>query len=199
MLRFKSITSPGEVAASQSGTPATRLKGKINVGAACSITVSTPAAKTFEDTDVNTTFEQITASAHGYKTGLKVRLSTTGVLPGGLAAATDYYVIYNDGNVIQLATSAANAAAGTAIDITSAAGGGTHTITPQALSANLVLQASVDKGENYFDLTTTAISASGVVHAAYANCPYDTVRARVVVSGGQLTIGDVYVSVGEEC
>lgn len=57
----------------------------------------------------------------------RVQVSTTTTLPGGLAAATDYYVIKVTDLTCKLATSYANAVAGTAIDITTA-GTGTHTI-----------------------------------------------------------------------
>lgn len=61
-------------------------------------------------------------------TGTRVRLTTSGTLPGGLATATDYYVIKMSDTTFELATSYANAVAGTQIDITSA-GTGTHTVT----------------------------------------------------------------------
>lgn len=61
-------------------------------------------------------------------TGTRVRLTTTTTLPAGLATATDYYVIKVTDSTFKLATSYANAVAGTAIDITDA-GTGTHTIT----------------------------------------------------------------------
>lgn len=60
-------------------------------------------------------------------TGTKVRLTTTTTLPAGLALATDYFVIKVSDTTFKLATSYANAIAGTAIDITSA-GTGTHTV-----------------------------------------------------------------------
>lgn len=61
-------------------------------------------------------------------TGTRVRLTTTTTLPAGLATATDYYVIRVTDSTFKLATSYANAIAGTAINITDA-GTGTHTIT----------------------------------------------------------------------
>lgn len=61
-------------------------------------------------------------------TGTRVRLTTTTTLPGGLATATDYYVIASSTTTFKLATSYANAVAGTAINITDA-GTGTHTVT----------------------------------------------------------------------
>lgn len=60
-------------------------------------------------------------------TGTRVRLTTTTTLPGGLATATDYYVIKVSDTTFKLATSFANATAGTAINITDA-GTGTHTV-----------------------------------------------------------------------
>lgn len=60
-------------------------------------------------------------------TGTKVRLTTTTTLPAGLALATDYYVIKLSDTTFSLATSYANAVAGTAINITDA-GTGTHTV-----------------------------------------------------------------------
>jgi hypothetical protein len=61
------------------------------------------------------------------RTGDGLRFSSTGALPGGISAGTTYYAIRTEGGV-KLATSLANARAGTAIDITSA-GSGTHTAT----------------------------------------------------------------------
>lgn len=61
-------------------------------------------------------------------TGTRVMLTTTTTLPAPLATATDYYVIRVSDTTFKLATSYANAIAGTAIDITTT-GTGTHTIT----------------------------------------------------------------------
>jgi hypothetical protein len=61
-------------------------------------------------------------------TGTRVRLTTTVTLPAGLALATDYYVIRLSDTTFSLATSYANAVAGTVINITSA-GTGTHTVS----------------------------------------------------------------------
>lgn len=61
-------------------------------------------------------------------TGTRVRLTTTTTLPAGLSLATDYYVIRVSDTTFKLATSYANAIAGTAINITDA-GTGTHTVS----------------------------------------------------------------------
>jgi hypothetical protein len=61
-------------------------------------------------------------------TGTRVRLTTTTTLPAGLATATDYYLVRLSDTTFELATTYANALAGTQINITDA-GTGTHTVT----------------------------------------------------------------------
>jgi hypothetical protein len=55
-------------------------------------------------------------------------LTTSGVLPAGLALATTYYAIIVDTNNIKPAATYTDAVNGIAVDITTAAGGGTHTV-----------------------------------------------------------------------
>lgn len=69
----------------------------------------------------------VSLTAHGFLTGDMIYLTTTGALPTGLTANTVYYVIYVDANSFRLATSNANALAGTAIN-TSGTQSGTHTM-----------------------------------------------------------------------
>lgn len=79
---------------------------------------------------VNTTTDVLTVSAAGGKqltNGAVVQVSSSGTLPTGLVAATNYYVIAVTSTTIKLASSLANAIAGTAIDIT-AVGSGNMTI-----------------------------------------------------------------------
>ena len=87
---------------------------------------SNPASKTFT---ADSSTEKLTiAAGHIFGTGDRVRLTTTGTLPGGLSAGTDYYTIYVSSTEIKLATSRLNAETGTVINITSS-GSGTHTIS----------------------------------------------------------------------
>jgi len=74
------------------------------------------------------TWTNRTSNPSNVLTGTRVRLTTTTTLPAGLATATDYYVIVVDENTFKLATTYANAVAGTQIDITDA-GTGTHTMS----------------------------------------------------------------------
>lgn len=103
-----------------------------------SVTTTTAEATTntlgYGDTftaDAGTDIITMTSTANipsNILTGTRVRLTTTTTLPAGLALATDYYVIKVTDSTFKLATSYANAVAGTAIDITSA-GTGTHTMS----------------------------------------------------------------------
>lgn len=103
-----------------------------------SVTTTTAQATTntlaFGDTftaDASTdviTWTSTTNKPSNILTGTRVRLTTTTTLPAGLALATDYYVIKVTDSTCKLATSYANAVAGTAINITDA-GTGTHTMS----------------------------------------------------------------------
>ena len=87
------------------------------------------ADQTFVDGDVTTGTDEVAVAAHGFSTGEgPFELTSSGTLPAGLALATEYWVISVSAGVLKFATSRANAIAGTAVDITAAAGGGTHTI-----------------------------------------------------------------------
>jgi plastocyanin len=70
----------------------------------------------------------ITATSHGFTTGTKVQLTTSGSLPTGLSLATDYYVIRLSANTFALASSKSNAFAGTKVSW-AAQGSGNHTVT----------------------------------------------------------------------
>lgn len=85
------------------------------------------SSRAFATTDVDATNNTI-AVGFDVPTGTKVQVSSSGTLPAGLSAATNYYVIRNSATLVKLATSLANAQAGTAIDITTQ-GSGNHTMT----------------------------------------------------------------------
>jgi hypothetical protein len=70
----------------------------------------------------------VSLTSHGFSTGSCIELTTTGTLPTNLSANTNYYVIYVGADTFRLATSAANAIAGTAIDTSGGSPSGTHTL-----------------------------------------------------------------------
>ena len=88
------------------------------------------ATKTFTDGNVTTATDRVAVTSHGYTTGFACQLTTTGTLPAGLALLTYYFLNAIVANTLKFYLSVADALADTnAVDITAAAGGGTHTIT----------------------------------------------------------------------
>ena len=77
------------------------------------VTIATPAV--------------FTLASHALITGSQVYLTTTGALPTGLAANTNYFVVSTGANTFNLATTFANAIAGTVI-ATSGSQSGVHTL-----------------------------------------------------------------------
>jgi microcystin-dependent protein len=92
----------------------------------------------------------ITKAAHGLATGQVVYLTTTGALPTGITANTRYWVNVVTSSTFTLATSLANALAGTVI-ATSGTQSGTHTV----YSADFDLGRS--NGEKAHTQTTTEL------------------------------------------
>jgi len=79
-------------------------------------------------TGINTATNTITAAGHGLATGNPVFFNSTGNIPGGLNEFGAFFAIVGaSANTLQLATTAANATAGTAVNITSS-GSGTQTL-----------------------------------------------------------------------
>lgn len=186
MKNTNTDTQSGTVAAAANMT-SVNLKNAKGYGVYINTTVATPATMTFVDADVSVANNTITETAHGYYTGVKGALTTSGVLPGGLSA-TNYYVIRVDANTFKLATSAANALAGTAVDITSAAGGGTHTFTPATISgASYKLQVSPDD-TLYFDLAsaTNNVTATADFNHQYIDPMYNYMRLVWTLTAGQI-------------
>ena len=109
--------------------------------------------------------------------GMRVRLTTTGTLPGGLATNTDYFTaigilfeINPPGQKVWLATTYANALSGTVIDLTST-GSGTHTLVqwvdPDAagrLASNTGAATGNSVGSCQFDQMQGHIHNSGVYY-----------------------------------
>ncbi len=119
---------------------------------------------------VSTSADTATITAHGQVTGSKVALTTAGTLPTGLTATT-YWLIVVDANTVQFASSLANAAAGTAIDITTP-GFGTHTITPALLvttGAVCKLQVSND-GTNFSDVASASVTITSAGNTYWEVC-----------------------------
>jgi len=106
------------------------------------------------ESNVDLTTDLITVTGHGFGTGVAILYSTT-ALTGitGLVNQTTYYIIRNDYDRIQLASSLTNAIAGTEINMSAQTGGGTYTLTPIGISGTFTskLQGGND-GTNFSDL-----------------------------------------------
>lgn len=142
--------------------------------------------KTFSSSDVS--LDAISISSHSYQSGLKVRFSTTGILPNGLSLATDYFLIKISENVLMVADSQANALIGSYISITNS-GSGVHTIEVQAAS-NVVtyLEASLDNEiwvkipDSEQEIQTTAKMLEH--ESAY----YHFLRVNIIIESGQFEL-----------
>lgn len=146
-------------------------------------------AITFDgSTAANTTTEVITIGAHSFETGAKVTYANGGGTSiTGLTSATDYYVIKVSGTTVKLATTYANAVAGTAIDLTGAGVGASHTLTPVitakflskgAASANVEL-----KTPDNVTLTATLSDSLVLARVEGATCQSATPSAVAWVEG----------------
>jgi microcystin-dependent protein len=139
---------------------------------------------------VNITTKEITVTGHQYRrTGFRVRVSSTGTIISGLAINTNYYVIVVDANTIKLATTRANAIAGTAINLTSQ-GTGTHTIS-QAEGPDFLSRTAVNggnAGDNVGSLEEDSIQNHRLTVDTYQGSSGSNVANTGTSSGGPFTI-----------
>jgi len=150
-----------------------------------SVVVTTPGVASEVDVDANT----VTIPAAGYYTGLKGQLTTTGTLPAGLSLATDYFIIVVDADTFKFATSAANALAGTAVNITGqGSSAAVNTFTATALAgANWKLQQS-NNGTDWVDLgSATNITIDAVLALEKDRPTMRYVRVYFTLTAGQLS------------
>jgi hypothetical protein len=127
------------------------------------VPVGTLAVKTFVTADVATGSDLLSIPRHGHKTGSKVKYTAGPSAVGGLTHGSTYFVITSGANTLKLATSLANALAGTAIDLTSR-GAGTQTLTPVLVtrfSSNRYRNTKADDGI-FLESTGTSVVDDGV-------------------------------------
>lgn len=88
------------------------------------------------------------------ETGTQVTFTTTGTLPAGIATTTTYYFIFQSSTTFQVASTYANAIAGTEIDITDT-GSGTHTVNVSAITTFQALPSDIDQVESVYVMVGT--------------------------------------------
>jgi len=145
------------------------------------VTFAAPTLFTIATTAVSTTADTITSTAHGLSTGAKVTYgAASGTVLGGLSDATAYYVIYVDVNTFKLASSAANALAGTAIDLT---GTGNSSQTFQGDTATATVTVSANS------VASITLTATGT---GYTSVPAVTIaKSRLTVATANVAISNV--------
>lgn len=123
---------------------------------ACDIRITAPS---FSDIfTVSTTTEALTFSQPiPIDTGDGVKVSSTATVPSPLVAGTTYYAIKVTDTSYQLATTMANAVAGTAIDLTSA-GSGQHTLA-QVNYAAYACDGTIDTNQTAYDNVRALLTA----------------------------------------
>lgn len=134
------------------------------------------------DADYVVNTPTITITGYGYPLGLSVRYSTAGTTGiTGLTNQTTYYVIPVDANTLKLASSKANAVAGTYITLASSSTTGPHTftLTPTPLTGTpgLAWQVSND-GTNWFNLSVSSITFSSPYTAGTSYWDFGQLNAR---------------------
>ena len=159
----------GTLYADSSGTATNSGSSDNNAADLSGVAGATVVANiTFADADVNTGTDVITKVAHGYTTGTGVELTTTGTLPAGLTLITMYYLRAATADTLTLHPSVADAEANTNIvNITAAAGGGTHTVNNHTINLAATPDLSAVRGHHCYVTTTGTshvITMCGGVH-----------------------------------
>ena len=104
---------------------------------------------TFDATDsdvVSISGNTLTFNNHRFVTGQKVTYNDGGGTAIGGLSDGSYFIIKEDQNTIKLASSASNATAGTAIDLTSGAAGSSHTLNLAFDGVNTKFKATFNNG-----------------------------------------------------
>jgi len=153
------------------------------------VDVDTPAAVVVPSADINFTTDIFTKTAHGLTTGVKGQFTTSGALPTGISAATDYFIIYLTANTFQVATSLALAQAGTAVNM-SDAGTGDQTFTPTALAGGTIKFQQSNDNSTWVDLG----SATNITVDANLYIEKDRPTSKYVRVGITLTAGHISAS-----
>jgi len=128
--------------------------------------------------------------------GLVVQFTTSTTLPTGISAATDYYVVPISSTTYKVATSLANALAGTVVAYTDT-GTGNQTATPVAIAgATLVLQGSSDNQATWATVpnSTWTITADGSFTFELDYQRYAAYRCYVAMTTGMMTFSKLQIA-----
>lgn len=132
--------------------------------------------------------DKVTVPTHGFVTGLKGQLTTTGTLPTGLSTSTDYFIINLTSSTVAFADTLAHAVAGTKLPL-SGEGTGVHTFTPTAIAGAIKLQGRLESSSTYVDIPSSSTSITGSQNNIWnVDAPYYRyVKVNVTPTAGKLT------------
>jgi hypothetical protein len=128
---------------------------------------------------------------HDFTTYTQVRFTTTGTLPANLSTSTDYWLIRQSSTTAKVATSLANAVAGTYI-AWGDAGSGTHTMTVQiprytngaGVRAFLAARATTGaSAHNIGYIYTNSAAAAGHINPVTVAATVSAIVPHIVHSG----------------
>ena len=119
------------------------------------------SSSTVATSNVSTTNDTLTITGHGFVTGDRITYSAGGgTLLAGLTDGSTYYAIREDANTLKLASTAANAAAGTQLDLTSTGNDSQTFSGPQPIK---VPTSSVSTSTNAVTMTAHGYVTGDVV------------------------------------
>ena len=144
--------------------------------------------------------DTLTFANHRFITGQKVTYTDGGgTVITGLTDGTSYFIIKVDQNTIKLASSASNAAAGTAIDLTSGAAGGSHTLNIAQDGVNTKFKATHSNGTKakISRAAQITLSINGVVQQPTAGYSIES-DSTIVFSSAPIATDKIFASfIGE--
>lgn len=149
--------------------------------------------------EVDVTANTITIPTHGYPTGFKGQITSTGTPPAPLAGTTDYFVIVVDANTIKLATSLANALLGSAINLTDQGSDeNVSTFTGVALAgASVTFRKSNDR-TNWIDVqAATSITVDGSAMIEQPNVSYRYFKVVKALTSGVVDLKALVLVIGD--
>ncbi len=179
------VTTLGGVAAPSNVSDVVNMQNYKGFSMVLNTDVNTPDAAVF----TAAVTDLCTSVAHGFSTGMKGQGTTTTTLPAGLSTSTDYFVIKKDADTFWLASSLANALAGTKIDITDT-GTGVHTFNPTSIAGGgYTLQGSNDQVDWITDVANVAITIDAVAGITPTSriAEFKYYRVYYAITAGQMT------------
>jgi hypothetical protein len=149
------------------------------------------------DGGLETAFSSMTntiTSSHTFTTGMRVLFATnTYIPPSPLVGEVTYYAIYTDATHFKLALTSTGAVAGTAISLSTSAGGGVFTLTPMPIAGTPTITATgSNDGVKYVSLYISSMTSLGSFTSANASECLISFASPYTADSKMWNIGDVF-------